>query len=176
MAKGLASGYAAISCTVTTEEVFDRFKANADDPMSYFRDISTFGGCASGPAAALENIRIIEEENLVENAAVMGDYLLERLNGLKEKYQIIGDVRGVGLFVGVELVEDRETKGPVDESIPAAIAADCMANGVIIGRTNRSFDSYNNTLCLSPALICTKENLDTIVDAIDDAIGRIAPA
>ena len=173
MAKGLASGYAAISCTVTTEEVFDRFKANADDPMSYFRDISTFGGCASGPAAALENIRIIEDENLVENAAKMGDYLMERLNGLKEKYEIIGDVRGVGLFVGIELVEDRKTKVPVDESIPAAIAADCMANGVIIGRTNRSFETFNNTLCLSPALICTKENLDTIVDAIDAAIGRL---
>ena len=173
MAKGLASGYAAISCTVTTEEVFDRFKSNADDPMSYFRDISTFGGCASGPAAALENIRIIEDENLVENAAKMGDYLMQRLNGLKEKHEIVGDVRGVGLFVGVELVEDRQTKTPVNESIPAAIAADCMANGVIIGRTNRSFEKFNNTLCLSPALICTKENLDTIVDAIDAAIGRL---
>ena len=103
----------------------------------------------------------------------MGDYLMERLNGLKEKYEIIGDVRGVGLFVGMELVEDRKTKVPVDESIPAAIAADCMANGVIIGRTNRSFETFNNTLCLSPALICTKENLDTIVDAIDAAIGRL---
>ena len=52
MAKGVASGYAAISCTVTTEAVFDMFKDNADDPMSYFRDISTFGGCTGGPAAA----------------------------------------------------------------------------------------------------------------------------
>ena len=176
MAKGLASGYAAISCTVTTEEVFDRFKANADDPMSYFRDISTFGGCASGPAAALENIRIIEDENLVDNAARMGEYLLDRLNGLKDKHEIIGDVRGVGLFVGVELVEDRTTKVPVDESIPAAIAADCMANGVIIGRTNRSFETFNNTLCLSPALICTKEDLDIIVDAIDAAIVKVTAA
>ena len=173
MAKGLASGYAAISCTVTTEEVFDRFKANADDPMSYFRDISTFGGCASGPAAALENIRIIEEERLVENAAAMGEYLMGRLHELKDKYEIIGDVRGVGLFVGIELVKDRGTKEPVDETIPAAIAADCMKNGVIIGRTNRSFETFNNTLCLSPALICTREHLNTIVDAIDAAIGRV---
>jgi len=173
MAKGLASGYAAISCTVTTEAVFDRFKANADDPMSYFRDISTFGGCASGPAAALENIRIIEDENLVENAAAMGEYLMGSLRKLEEKHQIIGDVRGVGLFVGVELVEDRKTKTPVDESIPAAIAAHCMKNGVIIGRTNRSFETYNNTLCLSPALICTKENLDEIVNAIDAAITEV---
>ncbi|MFQ3357414.1 MAG: taurine-pyruvate aminotransferase, partial [Paracoccaceae bacterium] len=55
MAKGVASGYAAISCTVTTEAVFDMFKDDPSDPMSYFRDISTFGGCTSGPAAALEN-------------------------------------------------------------------------------------------------------------------------
>lgn len=173
MAKGVASGYAAISCTVTTEAVFDRFKANADDPMSYFRDISTFGGCASGPAAALENMKLIEEDGLVENAAVMGEYLMEKLRSLQQKHQIIGDVRGKGLFVGLELVTDRLSKEPVDESIPAQIAADCMQQGVIIGRTNRSFEKHNNTLCLSPALICTEKELDEIVDAIDGAISRL---
>ena len=173
MAKGVASGYAAISCTVTTEAVFERFKANADDPMSYFRDISTFGGCASGPAAALENMKLIEEQGLVENAAVMGEYLMEKLRSLQQKHQIIGDVRGKGLFVGMELVTDRASKNPVDESIPAQIAADCMEQGVIIGRTNRSFEKHNNTLCLSPALICTEKELDEIVDAIDAAINRV---
>jgi len=122
---------------------------------------------------ALENIRIIEEEKLVENAAAMGEYLMGKLRALESKHQIIGDVRGVGLFVGVELVEDRQSKVPVDESIPAAIAAHCMKNGVIIGRTNRSFETYNNTLCLSPALICTKEDLDAIVDAIDAALVEV---
>jgi taurine-pyruvate aminotransferase len=67
MAKGVASGYAAISCTVTTEAVFEQFKDDPSDPMSYFRDISTFGGCAAGPAAALENMRIIEDEDLIAN-------------------------------------------------------------------------------------------------------------
>jgi taurine-pyruvate aminotransferase len=67
MAKGVASGYAAISCTVTTEAVFDMFKDDAGDPLGYFRDISTFGGCTAGPAAAIENMRIIEEEGLLEN-------------------------------------------------------------------------------------------------------------
>ena len=176
MAKGVASGYAAISCTVTTEEVFDRFKAAPDDPMSYFRDISTFGGCASGPAAALENMKIIEEENLVENTAKMGEYLMEKLRSLQQKHQIIGDVRGKGLFVGMELVTDRASKEPVPESIPAQIAADCMEQGVIIGRTNRSFEKHNNTLCLSPALICTEKELDEIVDAIDGAITRATAA
>lgn len=173
MAKGVASGYAAISCTVTTEAVFEQFKADPSDPMSYFRDISTFGGCAAGPAAALENMRIIEEENLLQNVTNMGDYLVERLNVLKEKHQVIGDVRGKGLFCGAELVVDRETKEPVDESITMAIVAECFAQGVIIGATNRSFTKLNNTLCLSPALICTKDNIDEIVTAIDNAIAKV---
>ncbi len=173
MAKGVASGYAAISCTVTTEALFDRFKANPDDPMSYFRDISTFGGCASGPAAALENMKLIEEEGLIDNAAAMGEYLMEKLRSLQQKHQIIGDVRGKGLFVGLELVTDRLSKEPVDESIPAKIAADCMQQGVIIGRTNRSFEKHNNTVCLSPALICTEKDIDEIVSAVDSAISRL---
>ena len=172
MAKGVASGYAAISCTVTTEAVFEQFKSDPDDPMSYFRDISTFGGCAAGPAAALENLRIIEDEDLLENAAKMGDYLLGRLHELKDKHPIIGDVRGKGLFCGLELVEDRKTKKPEHESVGQAIVADCMSQGVIIGVTNRCFHELNNTLCLSPALICTKDDLDIIVTAIDNALGR----
>ncbi len=174
MAKGVASGYAAISCTVTTEEVFNAFKEDDDDPrMGYFRDISTFGGCTGGPAAALENLDIIERENLLENVTTLGVHLKERLEGLKEKYEIIGDVRGRGLFAGFELVKDRQTKEPVEESVSVAVAADCMKQGVIIGRTNRSFREYNNTICLSPALIATKEDIDAIVDAIDKALANL---
>ncbi len=173
MAKGVASGYAAISCTVTTEEVFNLFKATPDDPMSYFRDISTFGGCNAGPAAALANMKIIEDENLLENVTEMGEYLMELLEALKDKHEIIGDVRGKGLFCGAELVSDRHTKEPVAENVAAAIVADCFSQGVIIGMTNRSLEGMNNTLCLSPAYICTKADLDEIVGAIDSAIGRV---
>ncbi len=173
MAKGVASGYAAISCTVTTEAVFNQFKADPDDPMSYFRDISTFGGCAAGPAAALENMRILEDEKLLENCSAMGEYLIDKLEQLKSKHEIIGDVRGKGLFCGAELVADRDTKEAVDERLAQAIVADCMTNSaVIIGVTNRSVTGFNNTLCLSPALICTKSDLDEMVDAIDGAITR----
>ncbi|WP_449433092.1 aminotransferase family protein [Pseudomonas putida] len=175
MAKGVASGYAAISCTVTTEAVFEAFKGEADDRMGYFRDISTFGGCAAGPAAALENMRIIEEEGLLENVTHMGEYFIGRLRDLQAKYQVIGDVRGKGLFCGLELVKDRQTKEPVPESLPIAIAADCMRQGVMIGRTNRSFEQFNNTLCFSPALIATQKELDATIAAVDSAIGRLAP-
>jgi taurine-pyruvate aminotransferase len=174
MAKGVASGYAAISCTVTTEAVFNAIKNQDDDPkMDYFRDISTFGGCTAGPAAALANLEIIESENLLENTRIQGDYLMAQLMALKDKHSIIGDVRGKGLFAGFELVKCRESKEPVDESVAIAIAANCMKNGVIIGRTNRSFTEYNNTICLSPALIITRQEIDTIIGALDNALAHI---
>ena len=177
MAKGVASGYAAISCTVTTEEVFQMFKADPDDPMSYFRDISTFGGCTSGPAAAMANMDILENENLLENTTAMGEYLLDGLRGLMDKHQIIGDVRGKGLFCGAELVADRETKEPAAEAVAQAIVGECFASdAVVIGVTNRSLKGFNNTLCLSPALICTKSDLDEVVDSIDRAITKVTSA
>lgn len=173
MAKGVASGYAAISCTVTTEAVFEMFKDDPTDPMSYFRDISTFGGCTSGPAAALENMRIIEDEGLIENTNLMGARVLDNLRALQDKHRVIGQVRGKGLFCGAELVADRTTREPADEKKVAAVVADCMAQGVIIGMTNRSLPGLNNTLCLSPALIATPGDIDEITAAIDKALTRV---
>lgn len=173
MAKGVASGYAAIACTTTTEAVFSLFKDDAADPMSYFRDISTFGGCTAGPAAALENMRIIEDEGLIDNTIAMGERLMAGLHGLSERHAVIGEVRGKGLFCGAELVADRATREPAEEKRVQAVVADCMANGVIIGATNRSLAGLNNTLCLSPALIATPADIDRIVEAIDAALGRV---
>jgi len=173
MAKGVASGYAAISCTVTTECVFDMFKDDAADPMSYFRDISTFGGCTAGPAAALENMRIIEDEGLIENTVNMGARCLANLSALMEKHKVIGDVRGKGLFLGAELVADRASKEPVAEKLVQQVIAECGAQGVILGATNRSVPGFNNTLCLSPALIATADDIDRITGAIDVALTRV---
>lgn len=173
MAKGVASGYAAIACCATSERVFDMFKDDASDPMNYFRDISTFGGCTAGPAAALENMNIIEEEGLLENTLKMGDYMLDELRALKDKHEVIGDVRGKGLFLGAELVTDRATKEPMDEKKVAAVTGDCMAQGVIIGMTNRSIPGFNNTLCYSPALIATKDDIDEMISATDKALTKV---
>jgi taurine-pyruvate aminotransferase len=172
MAKGVASGYAAIACMVTTEEVFSMFKDDADDPLNYFRDISTFGGCTAGPAAALENMRIIEDEGLLENTTQMGDYMTDQLHALADKHKVIGDVRGKGLFLGAELIEDRDTRAPMAEKRVQKVVGDCMSQGIIIGATNRSVPGYNNTLCFSPALIATKDDIDQIIDAVDGALGR----
>jgi len=172
MAKGVASGYAAISCCVTSERVFELFK-DAEDPMGYFRDISTFGGCTAGPTAALENLRIIEEENLLENSKVMGERLKANLEALMAKHRVIGDVRGMGLFAGAELVVDRDTKEPVEEKRVMAVVADCMAQGVIIGATNRSLPGFNNTLLFAPALIATADDIDAITNAVDKALTKV---
>ncbi|WP_372071307.1 aminotransferase class III-fold pyridoxal phosphate-dependent enzyme [Tistrella mobilis] len=176
MAKGVASGYAAIACLVTTEAVFDMFREDAADPMSYFRDISTFGGCTAGPAAALENMRIIEDEGLLENTQVMGARLMEGLQALKDKHAIVGDVRGAGLFAGAELVADRETREPLAEARVQAVIAACDAEGVLVGMTNRSLPGFNNTLCFSPALIATADDIDHILATVDGALTKVAAA
>ncbi|WP_103173589.1 hypotaurine--pyruvate aminotransferase Tpa [Paracoccus sp. SY] len=173
MAKGVASGYAAISCTVTTEAVFEMFKDDASDPMGYFRDISTFGGCTAGPVAALENMRIIEDEGLLDNTVAMGQRVMANLHALQDKHPVIGQVRGKGLFCGAELVADRNSREPLDEKRVQAVVAECLAQGVIIGATNRSLPGLNNTLCLSPALIATPDDIDRITDAIDAALTRV---
>ena len=173
MAKGVASGYAAIACCVTTEAVFDMFKDDASDPLNYFRDISTFGGCTAGPAAALENMRIIEDENLLDNCTAMGARMMGNLQALMDKHKVIGDVRGKGLFLGAELVADRETKAPVSEKQMAQVSAECGAQGVIIGMSNRSVPGLNNVLCFSPALIVTADDIDRITEAVDVALTRV---
>jgi taurine-pyruvate aminotransferase len=173
MAKGVASGYAAISCTVTTEEIFNQFKDDVSDPLGFFRDISTFGGCTSGPAAALENMRIIEDEQLLNNTARMGERLMDNLMALQDRYPVMGEVRGKGLLVGVELVADRQTREPADEAKVQAVVANCRQQGVIIGMTNKSLPGLNNTLCLAPALISTRDDIDEISSAIGNAIATV---
>ena len=124
-AKGLAAGYAAVSITVTTEKLFNMFKEDPTNVDSYFRDISTFGGSTAGPAAALEVLKIIKREKLLENVNEVGEHLKNKLLELQDKHEMIGEVRGKGLFCGVELVKDRATKEPVDETVAASVAAHC---------------------------------------------------
>ena len=150
---------------MTTEKVFQDFVNDPADTDAYFRDISTFGGCTSGPAAALANIEIIERENLLENCTKMGDRLLEGLKGLMAKHPIIGDVRGKGLFAGIEIVKDR--------AVANAMVGAAKQAGVLIGKTSRSFREFNNTLTLCPALIATEADIDEIVAGIDKAFTTV---
>jgi taurine-pyruvate aminotransferase len=174
LAKGVASSYAAISCVVTTEEIFDEFLAESSDRDAYFRDVSTYAGCTAGPAAALANLAILEREDLINNSAIMGEYLLEKLHDLKGKHDIIGDVRGQGLLLGIELVSNRATKTPVAEIETMKVAGLCMKKGLIIGRTNRSFKLFNNTLCLCPMLTLNHNEADFIIETLDQVFIELA--
>ncbi|WP_138439706.1 aminotransferase family protein [Marinobacter alexandrii] len=172
MAKGIASGYAAISCTVTSERVYQLLQEDEGDILGFFRDISTYAGNLAGPAAALANMDILEREGLVDNSAKLGERLLEGFRALQDKHPMLGDVRGKGLFAGLELVQDRETKEPVHETVAIAVAAKCKELGVLIGRTNRSLTGHNNIINFSPALIVTAEQIDRIVDVVDQALAE----
>lgn len=98
---------------------------------------------------------------------------MEGLKNLEKKYELIGDVRGKGLFCGLELVKDRATRQPVAEAVAGQVVSECMKEGVIIGKTSRCFREFNNTLCLAPALITTEKELDAILAALDKAFQRV---
>jgi taurine-pyruvate aminotransferase len=158
MAKGLASSYMPLSATVVRQEIFDKFLCDPADPkesINYFRDISTYGGCAGATVAALESTRIIEAENLVENSRVVGAYMLESLQALSDM-PLVGHVRGKGLFCGLELVKDKATKQPISEAEMGRIMGLVAAEGVLIGRTNSSLPGNNTIMNFAPALIATK--------------------
>lgn len=174
MAKGLASSYEPLSATVVKQHVYDAFlndPANAETRLNYFRDISTYGGCAGPMAAALESTRIIEEENLLQNCRVVGDYLLAKLKELRD-LPLVGDVRGQGLFCGIEFVRDKQTKEPISEKEMATIMGNVMAERVIVGRTNSSFTGLNTVMNFAPSLIITKEQVDHVVAAVKKAIEK----
>ena len=165
MAKGMASSYAPISAAAVRSEIFEEFLHDPGEKYDYFRDISTYGGCTGGFAAALENMRIVEEEDLVENARAVGAYLLDRLQELAD-HPNVGDVRGKGLFAGIELVADKTSKAPLGEDVMGAVMRTVTEEGVLIGRTNRSIPGHNNTLNIAPPLIVTKADIDEIVTAV----------
>ncbi|GAB6037891.1 aminotransferase class III-fold pyridoxal phosphate-dependent enzyme [Fundidesulfovibrio butyratiphilus] len=172
MAKGVASAYMPIAITATTEAVFQAFVNDPSDKLAYFRDISTFGGCAACCTAAVENLKIIEEENLLQRVTEKGRSLkaaLEELLSLPG----VGDVRGKGLLCGVEFVEDKATKKPLAEAKVARIAAEAAGHGVLVGRANRSLPGMNNFITLAPAYVITQDDIERIVNTLRDTILKV---
>ncbi len=173
MAKGMASAYQAISATAVKNKIYDKFINDPGDKFKYFRDISTYGGCAASAAAALENIHIIEEEELTSRVHEMGLYLFARLGEIRDM-SIVGDIRGKGLFAGIELVADKATKEPVPEAVMNKVAAYAMQEGVLIGRMNRSVPGLNSVVTLAPAYVVTKDEIDRMVATIKDALESVS--
>jgi 4-aminobutyrate aminotransferase-like enzyme len=105
---------------------------------------------------------VIEDEDLKTNARIVGNYLREKLEELKEKYQIIGDVRGMGLMQGIELVKDRETKEPAPEAV-LKVFEETKRQGVLIGKGGL----YGNVIRTGMMLNSTTDNVDELVTALD---------
>ena len=160
VAKGITSGYLPLGAAIVRKEVADAFTGSDD---ATFRHIITFGGHPVSAAASLKNIQIIEEEGLVENAAAMGAYLLDGLRELQNTHPIIGDVRGLGLMCGMELVKDRRTK----ESFPA----DVKLGDRLMQRFNRDglILRAGNTINIAPPLCITRHEVDEMVGVMDRA-------
>ncbi len=157
-AKGMGNG-AAIGITTATSEVADAF------PGITF---CTFGGNPVSTAAALAVIKEIEDKSLRDSAKMVGDYFRMKLEGLKDKYPVIGDVRGMGLMQGVELVKDRKTKEPAPQAV-LDVFEKTKAKGVLIGKGGL----YGNVLRLGPPLTAQKDHIDELIGALDSAFGEI---
>jgi 4-aminobutyrate aminotransferase-like enzyme len=133
--------------------------------------ISTFGGNPVATASARAVIEIIEEENLRENAQVVGDYLRKRLEELQEKYPLIGDVRGKGMMQALELVRDRQTKEPAPQETLQVLER-TRENGLLIGRGGM----YGNVIRLGPAMNISKADVDEAIRIFDKSFGEVAKA
>ena len=127
---------------------------------------STFGGNPVTSVSSLATLEVIRKYNLVDNAKTMGEYLKQKLKTLQEKYTIIGDVRGRGLMLGAELVNQGKEPAVQETDMILEYMKD---KGVLIGKTG----SNRNVLAFQPPLIINKDNIDELADVLDDALGYI---
>lgn len=168
LAKGITSGYVPLGAAVARKHIGDRFKDQ------FFSHGATYAGHALACAAATRVIQIYEEDALIENSEKMGQYLLEKSRELKDKHPCIGDVRGLGLFVGLELVKNKKTKEPL---IPLAakvrpgmnpkleVAKKITELGMIVMAANPS-----NVIAMAPPLIITQSEIDEGIAIMDKAL------
>ena len=154
-AKGLGNGLP-ISIVIARREIADAYQGP---------HINTFGGNPLSARAAIAALDVIEEEQLTANADKVGSHLLARLRELTDKHAIVGDVRGRGLMLGVELVANRKTKEPAGAAA-AFVLETCKNKGLLIGRGGL----YSNTLRIQPPLVITKAQADDAATILDDAL------
>ena len=170
IAKGIVSAYLPIAATVVRNDVFKSFVGEPAENRQVFQ-ISTYGGHPVAAAVANRNIEIILEERLVDRSAENGAYLLDGLRTLV-KHPWVGDVRGKGLFAGIELVRDRRTKEAVPADRMKGVVDFARRNGVIVGRSGGG-RHLGNTVVLSPPLVITRPEIDRVVAVLDKAIAEM---
>ncbi|TIW97648.1 MAG: aminotransferase class III-fold pyridoxal phosphate-dependent enzyme [Mesorhizobium sp.] len=157
MGKPVGNGHP-LGVVILSSELMKRF-LNGTYPLLF----STFGGNTVACAAGMAVLDVLEREDLIKRAAATGEYLRQELGCLAEQYPVIGDVRGLGLMTGVELVTDRMTKEPAVTQTERLID-DMLARNILIGK------STPNTLKLRPPLIWSRDEVDIFVSAFDDSL------
>jgi len=157
-AKGLANGYA-VGAFIAKKEIADAYSGP---------NISTFGGNPISMVAAMANVDYIRKHDLVTNAERMGKLLWDGMMELKQKHPVVGDVRGKGLMVGVELVKDRKTKAPAADET-ARVMEFCKDDGVLVGKGGL----YSNVLRLTPPLVVNADDVRRALRSLDAAFTSV---
>jgi len=161
LGKPMANGHP-MGAVVTTSEVAAAF----ENGMEFF---SSFGGNPISCVIAQSVLEAIETENMQVNALTVGNFLLEKLNQLKKRYAIIGDVRGHGLFLGIELIKNQETLEP-DEATAEYIVNELRIKHKILLSTDGPF---HNVLKFKPPLCFTLENANQLLNALEKVLQRL---
>lgn len=160
MGKPIGNGHP-MAALVTTREI----AASFNNGMEYF---NTFGGNPVSCAAGLAVLDVIERDGLRQNAAEVGDYLVRRFKELQSRYEVIGDVRGMGLFLGIELVTDRKTKEPA-AALARRVNDGARARGVLIGTEG----PHDNVLKMRPPMIFGRTDADHLVSVLEDTLAEV---
>jgi 4-aminobutyrate aminotransferase len=158
LGKGLGGGIMPLAAIVAQEEL----DVAADRALGHYTHEKNPVACA----AALATIDYIEKNNLVQHARNMGQYALSRLKKLKKHHALIGDVRGLGLFLGIELVKDKKTRERAGDEAEAVMYA-CLSKGLSFKLT------MGNIVTLTPALIITKEEMDQALNILETSIAAV---
>lgn len=161
--KGMSSSYLPLGAAVARQEVADAFAGKL------LQHVHTHAGHPVAAAVGLKNIEIIEKERLVENSANVGAYFKEKLHELQSKHEIVGDVRGLGLMLSLELVADRRTKAPFDPELQLVdqLNVQFKQRGLILRAHS------NIIINMSPPLCITKDEVDEIVEKIDESFSAV---
>ncbi|QQK00766.1 aspartate aminotransferase family protein [Burkholderia ambifaria] len=169
IAKGLGAGYQPIGATL----VSDRIYRTIVDGSGFFQHGHTYLGHATACAAALEVQRVIAEEKLLDNVKARGEQLRASLRAHYGAHPHVGDVRGRGLFVGVELVRDRDSKATFDPALKlhAAVKREAMQRGLMVYPMGGTIDGVNGDhILIAPPFVCTAQQIDTIFERLSGAI------
>lgn len=170
LSKGITSGYFPLSACLVGDKVADVLYGETDED-GYFGHGFTASGHSVGAAVALANIDIIERDGLIENSRAMGDYLLQRIRERVEDHELVGDIRGRGLMIGVEFDKDKSARTGFDDP---AIVGSLLGRAALAERLIVRGGHGRVLAALAPSLTITRDDADEIVDRFEKTVHRFA--